>query len=306
VYVPASVQATQRNLVWVSRNGVEQPLTAPARGYRQPRFSPDGRRIAVAIEEQDTQVWLFDLNRETLTRLSFEGSVNYNPAWTPDGKRIVFQSIDRPGGGLFWQFADSSGAMERLADGCGGNPGSWTPNGQFLACTQVGNPTTGNNITLLKVGDSLPQTLIQTRFNEGAPVFSPDGRWLAYASAESGRYEIYVNAYPGPGGKYQISTEGGTEPVWNRNGRELFYRSGDRMMAVAITTQPVFSAGRPTMLFQGQYQPNPTMNANYDVSPDGQRFLMVKPTSAQEAAPTQINVVLNWFEELKQRVPTGN
>ena len=159
---------------------------------------------------------------------------------------------------------------------------------------------------LLKVGDSLPQPLIQTRFSEGAPVFSPDGHWLAYASAESGRYEIYVNAYPGPGGKYQISTEGGTEPVWNRNGREMFYRSGDRMMAVAITTQPVFSAGRPTMLFQGQYQPNPTMNANYDVSPDGQRFLMVKPTSAQETGPTQINVVLNWFEELKRRVPTGN
>jgi eukaryotic-like serine/threonine-protein kinase len=312
IYVPASVQAAQRNLVWVSRSGAEQPLKLDAHGYRQPRISPDGRQITVAIEGQDTQMWLYDLGRETMTRLTFEGGVNYNPAWLPDGKRIAFQSIGRPGGGLFVLPADGSsqpqmlGAADSAVDiGCG-NPGSWAPDGRTLVCTRVGNPETNIDIVLLNASNSTTQPLLQTRFNEGAPVFSPDGRWLAYASDETGRYEIYVSAFPGPGGKFQISTEGGTEPAWNRNGRELFFRSGDKMMAVDVATQGTFSAGKPKMLFQGLYQPNPTMNANYDVTPDGQRFLMVKPTSVQESAPTQINVVFNWFEELKRRVPAGN
>jgi hypothetical protein len=127
----------------------------------------------------------------------------------------------------------------------------------------------------------------------------------AYISDESGRYEIYVQPYPGPGGKWQISTEGGMEPVWNRNGRELFYRSGDKMMAVDVTTLPSFSVGKPKMLFEGRYARSPCPTSNYDVSPDGQRFLMLKPTEQEQSTPTQINVVLNWFEELKRRVPTG-
>jgi serine/threonine-protein kinase len=128
---------------------------------------------------------------------------------------------------------------------------------------------------------------------------------LAYVSNESGRNEVYVQPNPGPGVKWQISTEGGTEAVWKPNGRELFYRSGDKMMAVDVTTKPSFSAGKPRMLFEGQYQPNQGAVANYDVSPDGQRFLMLKPVAQAQAGPTQINVVLNWFEELKQKVPAG-
>jgi WD40-like Beta Propeller Repeat len=137
-----------------------------------------------------------------------------------------------------------------------------------------------------------------------AVALSRDGRWLAYVSDESGRFEIYVQPYSGPGGKWQISTEGGMVPVWNPNGRELFYRSGDRMMAVEIAMQSGFSAGKPKVLFEGQYEPTLFTNPNYDVSPDGKRFLMLKPSESAEAA-TQINVVLNWFEELKRRVPAG-
>jgi Tol biopolymer transport system component len=162
-----------------------------------------------------------------------------------------------------------------------------------------------SDISVLQVSSREIQTFLQTPFDEGAPVFSPDGRWLAYSSDESGRREVYVQPYPGPGGKWTISAEGGSEPVWNRNGRELFYRSGDRMMAVEIVTQPSFSAGRPKLLFEGRYLPSTVQTANYTVSPDGQRFLMVKPRAADESAPTQINIVLNWFEELKRRVPTG-
>jgi hypothetical protein len=159
---------------------------------------------------------------------------------------------------------------------------------------------------VLRLSDHKAQPFLRTPFNESVPRFSPDGRWLAYISDESGRYEVYVQPYPGPGGKWQVSTDGGAEPVWNPNGRELFYRNGDKMMAVEIVTQPSFAAGKPRMLFERPYQPPPATFPNYDVSPDGQRFLMLKPSEETSSASlTQMVVVQNWFEELKQKVPAG-
>ena len=313
VYVPGGVQATQSRLVWVSRNGSEQPLTAPVRTYGFPRLSPDGRRLAVNIAEQGTQIWLYDLSRDTLTRLTFEGTTNNAPVWTPDGKRIAFQSNKEGPFNLFWQLADGSGGLERLTTSeYTQGPMSWSRDGQLLAFHEV-NPDTQRDIWVLRMGDPSAgsgqvrkaQPFLRTRFDELAPRFSPDGRWLAYISDESGRVEVYVQPYPGPGGKWQISTEGGAEPAWNPNGRELFYRSGDKMMSVDIATQPGFAADKPRMLFEGRYEPPPFPIANYDVAPDGQRFLMVKPSEQEQSALTQINVVLNWFEELKQKVPTG-
>jgi Tol biopolymer transport system component len=304
-YVSGRVQSAESRLVWVSRNGAEQPLAAPARTYMFPRLSPDGRRIATNISEQETQIWLYDLSRETLTRITFEGSTNNSPVWTLDGKRIVFQSNKEGPLNLFWQLADGSGGLERLtASEHLQGPYSWTPDGQLLAFIEV-NPTTQRDIWVLRMGDRKAQPFLRTPFNETEPRFSPDGRWLAYISDESGRFEIYVQPYPGPGGKWQISTEGGSEPTWNPNGRELFYRSGDKMMAVDIATQPGFTAGKPRTLFEGRYELARVPINNYDVSPDGQRFLVLKPVEQAQSAPTQINVVLNWFEELKQKVPTG-
>jgi serine/threonine-protein kinase len=301
-YVLGGLQSAQSRLVWVSRTGAEQALAAPVHGYLQPRLSPDGRRVAVGITEQERQVWLYDLSRETLTRFTFQGNNNLTPFWTPDGKRIAFTSNKEGQRNLFWQLADGSGGLERLTTSKYVHiPGSWSPDGQLLAFAEI-NPTTGYDIWVLRLGDRKAQPFLRTPFNEAAPRFSPDGRWLAYVSDESGRFEIYVQAYPGPGGKWQISTDDGTEPLWNRNGRELFYRSGNKMMAVEITTQPSFSAGTPKVLFQGQYQLLSLSTPNYDVSPDGQRFLMLKPDQETQSA-TQINVVLNWFEELKRRVP---
>jgi dipeptidyl aminopeptidase/acylaminoacyl peptidase/predicted Ser/Thr protein kinase len=289
-------------LTWVSRNGTEQRLAAPIHNYVMPRVSPDGQRVAAGIEEADGQIWVYDLSRDTLTRLTFDGKDNVNPVWTPDGKRIVFRGAQSR---LFWQPADGSGPAEELAKselGLTNIPGSFSPDGQVLAFMEFGS---GLDLYTLSLKDGKPQPFLRTPSNETAPRFSPDGRWIAYASDESGRYEIYVRPYPGPGGKWQISTEGGTEPAWNPKGRELFYRSGDKMMAVEVTTQGTFSAGKPKMLFEGPYQPTPLTATNYDVSPDGQRFLMLKPSESAEAAPTQITVVLNWFEELKQKVPAG-
>ena len=176
---------------------------------------------------------------------------------------------------------------------------SWSPDGQTLAY-QESTPGAGFDLWVYRLSDHKAQPFLQTRFNEIAPRFSPDGRWLAYASDESGRYEIYVQPYPGPGGKWQISTDGGTEPVWAHNG-ELLYRNADKMMAVETNTKSTFSADKPKMLFEGRYATYNTMPA-YDVTPDGQRFLLAK---TGEQGPQEINVVLNWFEELKQKIPAG-
>jgi serine/threonine protein kinase/Tol biopolymer transport system component len=305
VYVPASA-ATQLKLVWVDRKGAEQPLPAPPHSYRYPRISPDGQRVAVTIDGQ--QIWLYDLRRDTLTRLTFEGA-NFMGAWTPDGKRIAFGSTEKAtekGGqfNLFWQRADGSGGLERLSTSLyAQGPSSFSPDGQELAFAQR-SPKTENDIWILRMSDHKAQPFLQASFAEGAPTFSPDGHWLAYVSDESGRNEIYVRPYPGPGGQYQISTDGGTEPVWNPKGGELFYRQGDKMMAVPVQTKGTFSAGRPHTLFEGQYVLTQATSPDYDVSPDGQRFLMLK-YSGQTQALTQINVVLNWTQELKRLVPAG-
>src|ERR1700739_148319 len=166
----------------------------------------------------------------------------------------------------------------------------------------------GNNpsfdLYTLPLSDGKPQPFLRTSSNQTAPRFSPDGHFIAYASNESGRYEIYARPSPGPGGKWQISTDGGGEPVWNPKGRELFYRNGNKMMAVDVTTQGTFSAGKPRVLFEGGYVPTPRSFPDYDVYPDGRRFLMLKAND-QGQSPEQLNVVLNWLEELKQKAPTG-
>ncbi len=189
------------------------------------------------------------------------------------------------------------------------NPGSWSPDGQFLAFYQqpsTGSSPTARDIWILPLeGERKPQPILQTQFNELAPVFSPDGRWLAYVSDESGRNEIYVRPFPNvDDGKWQISTDGGLELRWAANGREIFYRneSGDQMMVVDITTEPTFRAGTPRLLFEGSYQGGAIGSAFYDVTPDGQRFVMVQ--AQQLGTGAHINVVINWFEELKRLVPT--
>lgn len=304
VYVPGSVQGAAERLVWVSRSGTEQALPAPAHAYEWPRLSPDGRLVALGIREGDEQLWLYDLARDTLRRLTFDGNLNQIPTWTPDGKRIASASDKEGQSNVFWQPTDGSGGMERLTTSEYLQfPRSFSPDGQLLAYGEV-NSTTGYDIWVLHLGDRKTQPFLRTRFNESVPSFSPDGHWLAYISDESGRFEIYVQPYPGPGGKYQISTEGGTEPVWNPNGKELFYRSGNKMIVVDITIQPGFSVGKPKTLFQGPYVSTPLTTPYYDVSPDGQRFLMLKP-SEQTPSLNQIVVVQNWFEELKRRVPTA-
>lgn len=304
VYASGAGQSLKSELVWVDRFGAETPIVAaPVRNYSQPRISPDGERIAVSVDDNaSTELWLYDLNRGALSRFPLEGPINGLPVWTPDGKRIAYFSNREGPGRTFWQLADGSGPVERLTGGEIEVPFSWSPDGQILATVESSRDPA---IWLLHVADRKRERFPPdaSAFND-APQFSPDGRWIAYVSTERGRREIFIQPYPGAAGKYQIPTDGGTEPLWNPSGREIFYRAGDKLMAVDVTTEPRFLIGNPHELFERHYRENAVGLArpNYDVSRDGQRFLMLKPVE-ERGGPTQIEVVLNWTEELKHLVP---
>jgi Tol biopolymer transport system component len=301
VYAPGGFQEEENNLVWVDRNGIAVPTGAPPRRpYHFPRLSPDGRRVVVSLHGIQNTLWTYDPAGNAFNRLTFEGNNDW-PVWTPDGRRVTYASNRAEPWRLFWKPADGSGKEEMLLTSGGSDqqPYSWSPDGKVL----VYQGTTAQDIWILPMdGERQPRPFLQTPASEVDASFSPDGRWLAYASNESGRYEIYVQPFPSSGGKWQISTEGGREPLWARNGHELFYRSGEKMMVADVTARATFTTTTPRLLFQGPYLRTPTISPEYDVTADGQRFLMVQP-SEQHPPATEFNVVLNWFEELKRRVP---
>ena len=301
-YVPASVLTAERELVWVDRNGAIEPVTDVRHPYAHPRLSPDGSRAALTIRGSNRDLWIHELGRGTLTRLTFDPTSDQRPIWTPDGTKLLYMS-DRPVFDLFWKPSDGSAEEESLlTSDYDKYPMSVSPDGKALVFL-VSHPETRDDIWLLPLdGEKTPQALVRTQFVEQSAALSPNGRWLAYESDESGRFDVYVQAFPGLGGKRQISTDGGRGPLWARSGRELFYRNGDQMMAVPITTQSGFSAGEPRLLFEGRFEP-PSRTPNYDVSLDGQRFLMIR--TPPESAPRRLNVILNWFEELERLAPTN-
>jgi eukaryotic-like serine/threonine-protein kinase len=302
LYVPGGLRRSEYALVWVDQKATVRPMSGRERSFEVPRLSPDGLHVAVVIAGSTYDIWLYDVARDTLTRLTFGGDDNY-PVWSPDGKRIAFNSTRDGPANLYLTAADGSGTVERLtASEYSQYPGSWSPDGKFLAYTEEAHPHTGDDIWLLPLqGDRKPQPLLQTPFDEWQPRFSPDGRWLAYASNESGSAEVYVQPFPSLGAKWKISTDGGIEPLWAPTGRELFYRNGDKMMAVSLETRPAFAVSKSRLVFEAPYAHISSDIPNYDVAPDGQQFLMVQE-NRQKATVTKLNVVLNWFEELKQHV----
>ncbi|MGI8785568.1 MAG: protein kinase domain-containing protein [Acidobacteriota bacterium] len=297
-YLPGVIGEADRTVLWVDRKGDVQTL-AQIRGMsRFYRLSPDGRRLARNnTEGPHRDVWIYEIDRGISNRLTFGGD-NIVPLWTPDGKRVTFSS-GLPTKNLFWKSADGSGSEERLTTSVNTQyAGSWSPDGKTLVYTE-NDPSTGSDIWILPIeGERKPRPFLRTQFSEGNAALSPDGRWLAYQSNEAGRFDIYVQPFPGGGRKVQVSSDGGTAPLWPRGGGEIFYRSDDKMMAVAVTLQPDFRAEKPRVLFEAR------LDGALDVSADGRRFVALKPIE-QESAPTQLNLVMNWFEELKRRVPAG-
>ncbi|HET9386059.1 MAG TPA: protein kinase [Gemmatimonadales bacterium] len=298
-YVPASRRPPQHALVWVNRTGVEQPTGAYGGVYYQPRISPDGRRVAVTIGGEDfDDVWVYDLTRHSWSRFTTTGGNNAFPLWAPEGDRLTYVS-DRAGpDNMYSKPLDDSGPERRLAVSDTANyPFGWSKDGTLVFVAT--DPGTLQDIWVLRPGEGAkPEPLVRTRYGEGAPAISPDGRWLAYASNESGRNEVYVRPFQGPGERSTVSIDGGNEPVWSPTGRELFFRNGDAMMAVDVSAGPSFAASKPRLLFEKHYQASQALWPNYAVAPDG-RFVMVKALD-QEGGPTQINVVVNWFDELKR------
>ena len=293
--------AAGNRLVLVDRGGAARETGSDTGYYEAPRLSPDGRRVAVsryADNNLNTQdIWVLDLAQHSRTRLTFDTTAAW-PLWTPDGRRVAYsRTVDDSTTSIYWIPADGSGAPERLLTA----PGRWWPyafgpGGQSLV--YHGFPRAGAKAEIGQLSldaDRKFQQLVAGAFHNWDPSLSPDGHWIAYASDESGRGEVYVRPYPGPGGKWQISLEGGTEPKWAGTGREIFYRNGEQMMAAAVRTQPGFEVGTRTRLFSGPYVQLSNQSTNYDVTRDGQQFLMLQPVQGTEQS---LYVTLNWFDNV--------
>ena len=299
----------QRTLVWVDRDGQEEAISARAQEYVYPRVSPDGTKITLDVRDQANDVWVWDIASETLDRLTTAPENDQYGIWTPNGDRIVFSSARNDGFNVYWKAADGTGAAERRTEGDAVQfVNAVTPDGtRAIVRTRVLGRE--NDLTVVTLtGERSTETLLSTEFDETNAALSPDGEWVAYQSDESGRFEVYVRPFPdADAGKTTISAAGGTAPVWSRDGSELFYWEEDRLVAVPVSTSPSFSRGTPVVLFEttnflGGAGAAP--GRTYDVAPDG-RFVMVKTAgdAVEQTQAPQITVVLDWFEELKARVP---
>lgn len=300
-YVPESIQAAARRLVWMDREGREEPIDLPVRAYAYPSIDPSGKLVALDIRDQDNDIWIWDIARHTLRRLTFDRAVNQYPVWSPDGRRVASMLPTT----LRWQSADGSGAPDVLATNLSPTaPYSFSADGGQLVFRQ-NHEETGHDLMRLVVKTGKVEPLLQTRFNELNARISPDGRWLAYQSDESGSPEIYVRPFPDVNaGRWQVSTGGGRVPTWSGDGRELFYLVGDgTFMSAAIEPGPSFVSRTPVKLFSGNFYlgGGNSIGRTYDVMPDGRRFLMIKADAGPPIAPV---VVLHWTEELRRRLPT--
>jgi len=285
-----SVTETKRTLEVVSSAGVAERVVPESRSFAGPRLSPDGRRLALSIaaDEGGTDVWTLDLSQRVWSRMTTNGKSEH-PIWTPDGRRLVYSSD----ADLWWMPADGSGKPEVLLTASGARfAGSVTPDGRELVFQEFGSPTGG--IRRL-VFDSAPAAtvILPPAFDEAAPSLSPDGRWLAYQSEESGRSDVYVRPYPGPGPRVSVSVQGGAEPAWSSDGRSLYYRVGDSLVVASITTGDGFAVTGRRPVFVGRYRPGGRFR-EYDVSADGRRFYMV---SGSETA-SSFTVVNGFFDRL--------
>ncbi|HTL45624.1 MAG TPA: protein kinase [Vicinamibacterales bacterium] len=307
-YVPGTATGGHRTLVWVDRTGKATPLPLPSASYLYPRLSPDGRSIAVEIEGPNHDLYVYDLARAILTKITTDGQ-SHDPVWAPDSKRLAFRSWVAGGMTMWMMPADRSAPPSRLdPSGTRQSPVSFSPDGRFLSFDQKDRQTGDDAWVLPLEAGAKPTAIAQSRFGEGSAKFSPDGRSLAYASTESGKAQVYVQPFPGPGPKLQVSRDGGFDPVWRRSGGELYYRSDNKMMSVSISTSPRLEASAPKVLWEAEYSDGAASScgmpgvssSNYDVTADGQRFLMVRDDDANVAG-TRVVVVLNWIEELQQR-----
>ncbi|MBI3404869.1 MAG: serine/threonine-protein kinase [Acidobacteria bacterium] len=318
-FIPGTIQNPDQRLIWTDLSGVTKPIPPfPEKAYREPHLSPDGKRLAVTIRTgARDDIWVADLARGVLTRLTFEGTGNFSPVWTPDGKRIIYSSTRGGPPSLFWRPSDGSGQEEPFTTPTSGiqQAESVSPDGEFVAFTQADLtklqpdiwivPIEGGPSATFRAGRT-PRPFLQTSFEEYNPRFSPNGKWLAYVSTESGKEEVYVQSFPGPGGKWQVSVDGGELPEWSRDGHEIFFIQNRKLCVALISPQSEFSSSAPKVLFEkpvaAQVPGIASRTSHFAVSLDGKQFLSTEPT-AEVKILDQIQVVLNFSEELKKRAP---
>jgi serine/threonine-protein kinase len=295
-YIAGGPARYSQRPVWVDRTGAVEPLPLPPRDYEAVALSPDGSRAVLQIREGTIGLWLYDFARRTLTPFATTDGSSQGAVWTSDGRRIVYRGTRQGTRNLYWKAADGSGEEERLTTkpDVVQTPTSVSPDGQWVAFSEGGGATPlGATWVMRLVGDRTPRLFLANAVNGQ---FSPDGKWMAYQSAESGSLEVYVAPFPGPGPRILVSA-GGDSPTWSAAGHELFYTRGDKLMSVAVTPGASLSVGAPRQLFEGRYRGNLNTVTAFDVSADGKRFIRIQ--QAQPERPiTHIEVVLNWGSQL--------
>jgi len=310
VFLPERSKVANRTLVWVDRSGRETPLPVARRPFTISRLSPDGRRIAftglTSSSAETADISTYDIATDRARRVSFEPD-SIAPIWTPDGLRITYTSNDGRGWRLLSVPADGTTPPQPLVQSRNQVYGAgWTPDGRALLYVER---LAGRNQIMEVEPGGQPRPLAVDHgppfANVSGPALSPDGRWLALVGVEAGRTieNIYVEPFRRPGPRFQLTVDGGIQPLWRRDGREIVYRRGDAMYSVAVEADREFVAAKPVLLFHGSYRRGAPNSPDYDVAPDGSRFLMVRMAD-EELAPRRLNVVVNWQEELTQRVPT--
>ena len=314
VYLPGGENASAAPLEWLTRDGKTTPIRATPANWSGVQIAPNGLRLAFALTDTaNMDVWTYDVARDAPTKLTTDPGVDRNPVWTPDGRRLVYASSRRGAQNLWWQRADGSGVATRLTTSPNVQyPGSWEPSGRFLAFQET-RPQTGNDLLILPIeGDDVsgwkpgkPTVFLDEPYAESVPRFSPDGRWLAYESNESGAFEIYVRPFPAREGKWPISTGGGANAVWSRARRELLYPAPDgRIMVVPYTAiGNAFQAEKPGVWSETRVQLRPLTGASFDLHFDGERVAMA-PGTAGVVGPTHVTLIFNFFDELRRLAPT--
>jgi serine/threonine-protein kinase len=298
----------KRSLVWVDRQGRQEPVNAPPRAYTYARLSPDGNRVALDVRDQQNDIWIWDLQRESLQRLTTDPGLNRLPVWSPDGRKVAY-SAERDGQpeSIYWQSADGSGTPERLSVGSSSEgPDGFSPDGKFLIFTAPLTRPFDIGVISLQ-GQRSTERLLASPFSESNGQLSPDGKWIAYESDESGRPEIYVRPFPDVNASKQVaSVGGGTRALWSRDGRELFYYvSPPAIMSVPVSTGGAgLILGKPGVAVKGAFAAPLNAGRHYDVSPDGKRFLLLKDVEeATTGEASQIRLITNFMAELKRIVP---
>lgn len=306
VYVEGEADDTtniREPLVWVDRHGNEQALTKAGMRYSKPRLGPDGRTLFIQIDDPEASVWSYSIERGTLTRLTTSG-VSYGPVPSPDGTRVAYEATRNGVAGILIVRIDGSDEQRLTSTKRLHLASSWSPDGKTLAVTSSAESGFLEVLLVDVDGDHTARTFIQGPFNAGGARFSPDAKWIAYVSDESGRNEVYVRPYEQSGARIQISTDGGSQPVWSRNGRELFFRNDDQLMVVSVNPGSKLTVGKPVVLFQRHTRESAAgsaygLTADYDVSLEGQRFVFPKYDPNVSSAP-KLKVILNWFDAITQ------